>query len=170
MSYADELAKLQRLRDTGALDAEEFEHAKRQLLDGPPPAASVATDPGPANFYVTPAPAAASGRSWRTWAMILHLSQFAGYALPLAGFIVPVVIWLSMRDEMPELDAHGREVANWMITELIFGGLFAVLTIVLIGIPLLLVLGVMGIVFPMIGAIRASEGTFWRYPMTIRFL
>jgi uncharacterized Tic20 family protein len=29
----------------------------------------------------------------RQWAMFLHLSQFAGYIIPLAGLVVPIIIW-----------------------------------------------------------------------------
>ncbi|WP_144120548.1 SHOCT domain-containing protein [Catellatospora sichuanensis] len=39
MSLADELQKLQQLRDAGTLTAEEFELAKDRLLQAPPPAA-----------------------------------------------------------------------------------------------------------------------------------
>jgi len=112
------------------------------------------------------------------WAMFLHLSQFAGYVIPLAGMIVPIAIWFAKKEEMPELDAHGKMVANWLITELIFGAaLFMFGLVGMILFPLLLCLlpiaiglGIAGVAFPIFGAIKASNGELWPYPLTIQFL
>ena len=40
----------------------------------------------------------------------------------------------------------------------------------LVGFLLLPVLAVLGIVFPIIGAVKANNGEFWEYPLTIKFL
>ena len=106
----------------------------------------------------------------RQWAMLLHLSQFAGYVIPMAGLVVPIVIWQMKKEELPALDIHGKIVANWIISALIYGAIFIVLSFVLIGIPLLMVLGVLGIAFPIIGALKANEGHTWKYPLSINFL
>ena len=45
----------------------------------------------------------------------------------------------------------------------------ALLCVVLIGIPLLLAVLVLSIVYPVIGAIKASGGRVWRYPFSINF-
>lgn len=106
----------------------------------------------------------------RQWAMILHLSQFAGYMIPFAGFLAPILIWQLKKDELPGIDDHGREVVNWIISEVIYGFAFAVLCLIFIGIPLLMALGIVGVVFPIIGAVKAADGQFWRYPGCIRLL
>jgi hypothetical protein len=36
----------------------------------------------------------------REWAMILHFSMFAGYLVPIAGFIAPIIIWQIKKDEL----------------------------------------------------------------------
>ncbi len=41
---------------------------------------------------------------------------------------------------------------------------------VVIGFFLLLAIGVVAIVFPIIGAMKASNGEVWKYPLTISFL
>lgn len=105
----------------------------------------------------------------KQWAMALHLSQFAGYVIPLAGFAAPIIIWRIKRDEMPELDEHGRNVCNWMISEIIYAVVSLLLVFVLIGIPMLWVLGALAVIFPIIGAIKASDGNTWAYPGAIRF-
>lgn len=106
----------------------------------------------------------------RQWAMFLHLSQLAGYIIPLLGLIAPIVIWQIKKEEYPILDEHGKIVVNWIISELIYAAIGFVLMFVVIGIPILAVLGVLAIVFPIIGGIKANNGELWRYPMTINIV
>lgn len=106
----------------------------------------------------------------RQWGMILRLSVFAGYIVPLAGLIAPIVIWQIKKNELPGIDAHGKNLINWMISMLIYSAIAFVLCFILIGIPILLVLGVLGVVFPIIAAIKANNGEIWPYPLTIHFL
>ena len=154
MSLSDEIERLQRLHESGALSDEEFAQAKAALLNNKVPSGGFQVPGGAAKW----------------WTVALHLSQFAGYAVPLAGFVVPIVIWQVTKDDYPEIDEHGRTVANWIISHLLYILISALLTIIGIGIPLLIVLAILGIVFPIIGAIRASQGQYWPYPLTIQFL
>jgi len=102
--------------------------------------------------------------------LLLHLSQLLNFVLPPAGIIVPIVLWQVKKDEMPALDAHGKMVTNWMISSLIYAAISFVLTFVLIGILGFIALGVVSLVFPIIGAIKANNGELWEYPLTIKFL
>jgi uncharacterized Tic20 family protein len=102
--------------------------------------------------------------------MLLHLALFAGYLLAGAGFIVTIVMWATCRDLDPRIDRHGRIAINWIITSVIYGIIFFLLCFVLVGIPLLVVLAICGFVFPIIGAVRASRGEAWDYPLNIHFL
>ncbi len=103
------------------------------------------------------------------WAMIMHLSLFAGYIIPLAGLIAPIAIWQIKKDEMPILDEHGKVVANWILSSLIYWAVSALLLFVVIGIFMMIAMGIVSVVFPIIGAIKASSGEVWPYPMSIRF-
>ena len=105
----------------------------------------------------------------RQWAMLLHLSQFAGYVLPLAGLVVPIIIWQVQKQEMPELDIHGKIVANWIVSQIIYGVVFLLLCLVVIGFPLLVALAVLSLAFPIIGALKANQGKAWKYPFSITF-
>ena len=105
-----------------------------------------------------------------TWGLILHLSVFASYAIPLAGVIAPIVIWQVKKDELPGIDDHGKNVVNFLISYAIYGAIALLLCLVLIGIPLLAILGILAVVFPIIGAIKASNGEIWAYPLVISFL
>jgi len=112
---------------------------------------------------------AADDPETRQWALILHLSQFAGYIIPLGGFLVPLIIWQIKKETLPGIDEHGREVMNWVISEVIYFFGAIVLCTVLIGIPMLIAIIIAGIVFPIIAAIKASDGECWRYPLNLRF-
>lgn len=105
-----------------------------------------------------------------TWAMILHLSMLSGYIIPLAGLVAPIVIWQIKKNEMPELDAHGKAATNWIISAFIYGIIGAILVIVFIGIFVLMALGIMTVVFSIIAGIKASNGEHWDYPLSIRFI
>lgn len=107
--------------------------------------------------------------SVRQWAMIIHLSQLAGYLVPVAGFVAPIVVWQVKKDEYPELDKHGREVANWLISFVIYFCAAMPLVLLLIGLPLIWALGVIGMIYPIIGGIKANQGEFWHYPGAIQF-
>jgi len=102
--------------------------------------------------------------------LFLHLSQLLNIIIPFAGVIVPIVLWQVKKDEIPALDAHGKMVANWLISSLSYLAVSLVLTLVLIGILGFIAVGIMSVVFPIIGAIKANNGELWEYPLTIKFL
>jgi uncharacterized Tic20 family protein len=162
MNMGDELRKLQELHQSGALSNEEFTKAKAQILEGA--AGGDATRPPPSYASIDN-----RDRDTRAWAVALHLSQFAGYLVPFAGLVVPIVLWQVKKNDLPEIDEHGKVVVNWIISFIIYAIISGILVLVLIGIVLLIVLGILGIVFPIIGAIKANEGVVWNYPMSIRF-
>ncbi|MCA9133268.1 MAG: DUF4870 domain-containing protein [Planctomycetales bacterium] len=105
-----------------------------------------------------------------TWAMILHLSLLAGYAIPLAGLLAPILIWQLKKEEMPELDAHGKMAANFIITMIVYSLIAGVLVFLVIGIFLLLALAAVGVIFPIIAAIKANDGVLWKYPLVVQWL
>lgn len=106
----------------------------------------------------------------KQWAMYLHLSTLAGYAVPMAGLVAPIIIWQLKKDQMPGIDAHGKMVMNFIISYFLWSVICVLLAFALIGIPMLMALGVAAIVLPIIGGIKANDGVLWKYPLTIEFL
>ena len=155
MSLADDIQKLNELKQAGAISEQEYQDAKESLL----------AQNRPAEQQIRPA-----GLDVNTWGLCLHLSQFMTYVLPLAGLIVPLILWQVKKDESAILDRHGKIVMNWILTEFVLLLIIVPLCFILIGFPLLFILGVLGIVFPIIGAIKAGNGEIWPYPCSIRFL
>ncbi|MCC9643652.1 DUF4870 domain-containing protein [Rhodopirellula sp. JC740] len=106
----------------------------------------------------------------KTWAMILHFSQFAGYVVPIAGFLAPIIIWQLKKNDLPELDAHGRNVTNWIISEFIYSVACFILIFVGIGFLGFALLALLSLIFPIIGGVKASQGEVWKYPLTLSFI
>lgn len=106
----------------------------------------------------------------RQMGLFIHLSQLANVILFPVGIILPIVLWQTQKDKMPGIDAHGKMVVNWAISSFIYIVASIVLMLVLVGIVTLLAVAVMGIVFPIIGAIKANNGELWEYPLTIKFI
>jgi hypothetical protein len=105
----------------------------------------------------------------RTWAMFLHFSLLAGYVVPMAGLVAPIIIWQVQKDKLPGIDEHGKVAANWLISLIIYLVASLLLSFIFIGIPMLIVLGVLSIIFPIIGGIKANNGHLWKYPLSIPF-
>jgi len=107
----------------------------------------------------------------RTWNVLCHASALLGLFLHFLGHLLgPLIVWLVKRGDSPEIDAHGKESLNFQLSMLIYDAIAAILCLALIGIPILIALWIMNTVCVIIASIRASEGKFYRYPITIRFL
>lgn len=161
MSLADELQKLQQLRDSGALTEEEFQRAKARLIG-----TETTADDG----LLLPRPQENPEKDARQWAFFLHLSQYAHLIFPLGGVVLPIVLWQIKKDEFPVLDAHGKNVVNWSISLFIYLLAAVPLCFILIGIPIVIVLTLAGLICPLIGAVKANNGEIWNYPGAIVFL
>jgi uncharacterized Tic20 family protein len=115
-----------------------------------------------------------------TMAMLCHLLAI------FTGFIGPLVIWLVQRDKSRFVDAHGREVLNFVFTMTI---VFIVLTLLLVcgGVlapatggasmvlfcvfyAVLLGLGIYELVALIMGCVEAARGGFRPYSIRIEFL
>ena len=84
----------------------------------------------------------------------------------------PLIVWLLKRAESPSVDAHGKESLNFHITIMIYAFWLGLLGFVSCGITwlLLIALAVFQIVCTILAAIKASNGEFYRYPLTIRMV
>lgn len=106
----------------------------------------------------------------RQMGMFIHLSRLLdAFVFPI-GAIITVVLWQTQKDKMPALDAHGKMAVNWLISSLIYAIISGVLMIVLIGFLTFFAVWIMMIVFPIIAAVKANNGEYWEYPLTIKFI
>jgi hypothetical protein len=105
----------------------------------------------------------------RNWAVAAHLSGFVAAYLAL-GFLGPLVVLLAAGNRSPYIRRHAVEALNFNLSVLLYLVVSAILVLVLIGIPMLLALGLLYLVTTIQGALAASRGEEYRYPLTIRFI
>jgi uncharacterized protein len=112
------------------------------------------------------------GKRERQWAMGCHLAALAGYMMSFlaANLVGPLIIWLLKRDEGTFIDDQGKESVNFQISLLIYSLACVLMIFIGIGLFLLIPLGIFGFVCPIIGAVKASDGIPYRYPLCIRFI
>jgi hypothetical protein len=105
----------------------------------------------------------------RNWAVGAHLSAFLAAYVAL-GFLGPLVVMLIRGDRSPYVRSHAVEALNFNLTVLIYVLICVVLALLLIGFLLLAGLAVLYLVAVIRGAMAASQGRAYRYPLTIRFV
>jgi len=106
----------------------------------------------------------------KNWALMAHLGTLIGYVVGVGNFIVPLAIWLSKKDESDFITEHAKESLNFQLSVFIYLIISAMLSIVLIGIPILFGLVITNIVCVVLASMKADKGEFYRYPITIRFV
>ncbi|MEN8138620.1 MAG: DUF4870 domain-containing protein [Bacteroidota bacterium] len=103
--------------------------------------------------------------------MLTHISQLAGLILPsLGGIIIPIVIWMSKKDEIYDLDRHGKDIINFQLSMLLWGIISFLLFFIFIGYILLVIIGLISVIYPIVNAIKVNDGRPYHYPLTIKFL
>lgn len=88
----------------------------------------------------------------------------------LTGFIGPLVIFLVAKEKKGIAYENAKHALNFQLSVLIYGIVSVILVFVLIGFVLLLALGVFSVVVGILGAVRASEGKVYSYPLEIHFI
>ena len=154
MNIVEELEKLESLRRGGTISEAEFTELKAALFE---------KDRSMGNRLNQ-----ALGDT-NTWCMFIHFSQFCAYLVPIAGIVVPIILWQIKKEESEQIDLHGRIVVNWIISEIIYIIVFGLLCLFMIGIPFVIALILASIIFPIIGGIKASNEKVWKYPFSINF-
>jgi hypothetical protein len=114
-------------------------------------------------------PTGALTASERNWAVGAHLSGFIAAYLAL-GFLGPLIVMLTEGSRSPFVRRHAVEALNFNLTVLIAVFVSVVLMLVLVGFLMILMVGVLYVAASIAGAIAASKGQEFRYPMTIRFV
>ena len=104
----------------------------------------------------------------RTLAILTHLSGLAGYIIPLGGILVPVIIWFVKQDDRV-IAAIAKQAILLNVAVFVCGIALAMLLLTVILIPVTLlgwaVLGLIAVILPIIGAVKASDGEYYTYPV-----
>jgi uncharacterized Tic20 family protein len=104
----------------------------------------------------------------RTLAALTHLSGLAGYVIPLGGVVVPIVIWAVKKDS-PIVSSIAKQAILLNVVVFLCVAASAILWITVLLIPVVVLfwiaLGIAALVLPIVGAIRAFDGSYYRYPV-----
>jgi len=75
-----------------------------------------------------------------------------------------------MRNESAYVGENAREALNFHISLLIYSLCCVPLVFIVIGIPILVVMGIASLVLAVVAAVKASDGLCYRYPLTLRLV
>ncbi len=102
---------------------------------------------------------------------LTHASQLLTYVTGFGGLIVPLVIWLTSKDSVHGMDAHGKSIINFQLSMLLWL-VISIPAILLFGLGLLgfLFVGIVGFILPIVNAIKAANGEAPSYFATVKFI
>ena len=114
----------------------------------------------------------------RTWNMLCHLSALAAcVGVPFGNILGPLLVWQIKKNEFPSVNIHGKAALNFQITvtiAMLVGGVSAlVLSFFCVGwllCPVVLLIGLAGLIFAIIAGIKANNGEDYKYPFSIDFV
>lgn len=103
--------------------------------------------------------------------VITHLSQLITLITGFGSLLLPLVLWLTQKEKVYQMDAHGKNIVNFQLSLIVYA-IICIPLILLFGLGLLgfVVLGIISIVFPIINAIRANNGETPKYPLSLNFI
>ena len=103
--------------------------------------------------------------------VITHLSQLITLVAGFGSLLLPLVLWLTQKDKVYQMDTHGKNIINFQLS-LILWWIVCIPLILFFGLGLLgfLALGIVSIIFPVVNAVKASRGETPVYPLTFTFI
>lgn len=108
------------------------------------------------------------GPEERTLAVMTHLSGLAGYVIPLGGVLVPIIIWI-VKSDSRVISSIARQAILLNVMVFLVGLASAVLLFTIILIPLTILfwifLAAVALILPIVGAVKAGDGIYYRYPV-----
>ncbi|MBR9845855.1 MAG: DUF4870 domain-containing protein [Algicola sp.] len=103
--------------------------------------------------------------------VLTHLSQLLTFITGFGGLIVPLVIWITQKNNVYKMDEQGKHILNFQISMLVYSLICIPLILALgLGIVGLIVLCILSFIYPIVNAVRASHGESPRYPLSLNFI
>lgn len=102
--------------------------------------------------------------------VITHVCQLLTYLTGFGGLIVPLVIWLTKKDEIIDLDEHGKAILNFQLSLILYGIIAIPLLLIIVGFVIYFALFLISIIFPIVNAVKASNKQPIFYPISITFI
>ena len=104
----------------------------------------------------------------RTLAALTHLSGLAGYIIPLGGVLVPIIIW-AVKSDSKVISSIAKQALILNVVVFVLIACTALLWLTILLIPAVIcfwvLLGLAAVALPIVGAIKAFDGIYYRYPV-----
>ena len=103
--------------------------------------------------------------------VLTHLSQLITLVIGFGSLILPLILWLTNKEKVYQMDAHGKTILNFQISLVIYM-LVCIPLILFFGLGLLglLFLGIIAFIFPIINAVKVGNGEEPKYPLSLSFI
>jgi len=103
--------------------------------------------------------------------VLTHLSQLLTFITGFGGLLVPLVIWVTQKENVYKMNEQGKHILNFQLSMLIYSLICIPLILALgLGFIGLIILCVLSFIYPIINAIKASHGETPRYPLSLNFI
>ncbi|MFT5216313.1 MAG: putative Tic20 family protein [Glaciecola sp.] len=110
-------------------------------------------------------------RQDRQLIVLTHLSQLITLVVGFGSLILPLILWITNKEKVDQMDQHGKNIINFQLSLLIYS-IICIPLILLLGLGLLglIVLAFVAVIFPIINAVKASNGETPTYPLSINII
>lgn len=107
----------------------------------------------------------------RLVAMLAHLLTIPAYSGVLLQYVIPLVIYFVYREKSPFVAFHALQSLYFQLAIL---GVIAVVGIIValtfglgivVAIPLLIIMSICGVVFPIIAGVKSFDSQWYEYPL-----
>lgn len=104
--------------------------------------------------------------------VLTHLSQLLDYVTGFGGLIAPLVIWLTQKDKIYNMDYHGKMILNFQFSLMLYAVLSIPLMLITFGLGVIvpIALAALGFIMPIVNAIKVNNGQEPSYPLSIQFI
>ena len=103
--------------------------------------------------------------------VLTHLSQLLTYISGFGGLVVPLILWLTQKDNVVGMDSQGKQIVNFQLSLIVYGLLSIPLIFVFgVGIFTLIAICLVSLVIPIVNAIKVKNQQPPVYFMNIDFI
>ncbi|HZL79801.1 MAG TPA: DUF4870 domain-containing protein [Candidatus Limnocylindrales bacterium] len=101
----------------------------------------------------------------------------AGFIIPFGNVLGPLIVWQIKKNEFPSVDIHGKAALNFQITVTIAAlvgiAVAFLLSFFCVGyllFPVVMLVGLAGLIFAIIAGIKANNGEDYKYPYSFELV
>ena len=134
----------------------------------------------------------------RTWSMLCHLGALAGFLFSPLTVLGPVILWQIKKNELPEINPHGKAAVNFQLTVFIANIAIGIILAMIWGgygfgmlwrnpffsmggfgfgfgisgifLMIMVLINLASWIFAIVAGVKANNGEFYKYPFAITFI